>query len=156
MFDGIKSVHKLYSVTDWIEPDVDHRGTDVVTVLRYSFPSDTCNLVHVAPTLVTGAGKKFFLLLISENEVSLKLPAFWAAEPQIWFAQVKAQFALWKIVADNMKYFYVLSALDQATASRLKNFISNPPPRALLVEALTLSEPEWALLVLHFWPLGDT
>ena len=99
---------------------------------------------------------------MSENEVSLKLPPFWAAEPQIWFAQTEAQFALRKIVADDTKYFYVLSALDQATASRLKDFISNPPEedkyealKDRLVETFDLSEPERASLLLHFRPLGD-
>ena len=62
-----------------------------------------------------------------ENAVSLKLPQFWAAEPQIWFAQAEAQFALRKIVSDDTKYYYILSALDQSTASRLKDFIGNPP-----------------------------
>ena len=99
---------------------------------------------------------------MSENAVSLKLPPFWAAEPQIWFAQAEAQFALRKIVADDTTYFYVLSALDQATASRLKDFIGNPPEadkyealRARLVETFDLSEPERASLLLHFRPLGD-
>ena len=64
---------------------------------------------------------------MSENTMSLKLPSFWVAEPQIWFAQTEAQFALLKIVADDTKYFYVLSALDQATASQLEDFIRNPP-----------------------------
>ena len=100
---------------------------------------------------------------MSENAVSLKLSPFWAAEPQIWFAQAEAQFALRKIVAGETKYFYVLSSLDQATASRLKDFISNPPEadkyealRARLVETFDLSEPERASLLLHFRPLGDT
>ena len=62
-----------------------------------------------------------------ENTVSLKLPPFWAAEPQIWFAQAKAQFALRKIVAHDTKYFKVFSAVDKVTASRLKDFINNPP-----------------------------
>ena len=100
---------------------------------------------------------------MSQKAVSLKLPPFWAAEPQIWFAQVEAQFALRKIVADETKYFNVLSALDQATASHLKDFIINPPKedkyealKARLVETFDLSEPERASLLLHFRPLGDT
>ena len=83
-----------------------------------------------------------------ENAVSLKLPPFWMAEPQIWFAQAEAQFVLQKIVADDTKYFYVLSALDQLTALRLKDFIGNPPEedkyeplQARLVEKFDLSEP---------------
>ena len=56
-----------------------------------------------------------------------------------------------------------MSALDQATASWLKDFISNPPEddkydtlRARLVETFNLSQPERASLLIHFWPLGDT
>ena len=105
----------------------------------------------------------FLVSRMSENAVSLKLPPFWAAEPQVWFAQAEAQFTLLKIVADDTKYFYVLSALDQATASWLKDFISNPPEedkyealRARLVETFDLSEPERAPLLLHFRALGDT
>ena len=41
----------------------------------------------------------------------------------------KAQFKLRKIAADDTKYFYVLLALDQTTASRLKGFISKPPQK---------------------------
>ena len=99
---------------------------------------------------------------MSENVVLLKLPPFWAAEPQIWFAQAEAQFALQKI-ADDTKYFYVLSALDQATSSQLKDFICSRPEedkykalQARLVETFDLSEPERASLLLHFRALGDT
>ena len=55
-----------------------------------------------------------------ENAVPLKFPQFWAVEPQIWFAQAEAQFALRKIVSYDTKYYYIFSALDQTTASRLK------------------------------------
>ena len=84
---------------------------------------------------------------MSENAVSLKLPPFWAAEPQIWFAQAEAQFALRKIVADDAKFFYILSSIDQAIASLLKDFIANhleddkyEALRARLVEMFNLSE----------------
>lgn len=100
---------------------------------------------------------------MAENAVSLKLPPFWSAEPKIWFAQAEAQFALRKIVADDTKFYYVLSALDQATASRLKDFISDPPEeekydalKARLLETFELNDTERASLLLHFRPLGDT
>ena len=51
---------------------------------------------------------------------------FWAAQPHIRFTQALGQFALLKIVADGTKYYHIMSALDQATTSRLKDFISNP------------------------------
>ena len=79
------------------------------------------------PFNVDTLGTQIAQNMSEENAVWLKLPQFWATEPQRWFAQAEAQFALWGIVSDNTKYYYILSALDQTTASRLKDFISHPP-----------------------------
>ena len=54
-----------------------------------------------------------------EHAVSLKLPTFWSSQPEVWFAQAEAQFNLRIITADDTKYYYVLAALDQPTATRL-------------------------------------
>ena len=62
-----------------------------------------------------------------EHAVSLKLPTFWSSQPEVWFAQAEAQFNLRKITADDTKYYYVLAALDQPTATRLLDLISHPP-----------------------------
>ena len=98
-----------------------------------------------------------------ENAVSLKLLQFWAAEPQIWFAQAESQFALRKIVSDDTKYYCILSALDQTTASCLKDFISHSSEedtydaqKERLLGTFELSEPERASLLLHFRSLGYT
>ena len=61
--------------------------------------------------------------------VSLKLPTFWTSQPEVWFTQAEAQFRLRKITADETKYFYVVAALDQPTATRLLDLISRPPER---------------------------
>ena len=61
------------------------------------------------------------------HAVSLKLPTFWTSQPAVWFAQTEAQFTLRGITTDATKYFYVLAALDQDTATRLLDLISNPP-----------------------------
>ena len=97
------------------------------------------------------------------NAVSLKLLQFWSTGPQIWFAQAEAQFALRKIVSDDTKYYYIFSALDQTTASQLKDLISHPPDKykydALkdkLLNTFELSKPERASLLLHFRPLSNT
>ena len=62
-----------------------------------------------------------------EHAVSLKLPTFWTSQPEVWFAQTEAQFNLRGITADDTKYFYVLAALNQQTATRLLDLISRPP-----------------------------
>ena len=98
-----------------------------------------------------------------EHAVSLKLPTFWTSQPQVWFAQAEAQFNLRKIVADETKYYHVLSALDQATATRLLDLINNPPDddkyqelKDRLLQTFCLSKRERASRLLHFRPLGDS
>ena len=61
------------------------------------------------------------------NAVSIKLPPFWTAQPQVWFQQAEAQFTIHGITADETKYSYIVAALDQDTASRLLDLISCPP-----------------------------
>ncbi len=100
---------------------------------------------------------------MAENAVSLKLPAFWTSQPEIWFAQAEAQFNLRGIVADNTKYYYLVAALDQSTASRLIDILEQPPQddkygklKARLIATFGLSDQERALRLLHFRELGDS
>ena len=60
------------------------------------------------------------------NAVSIKLPTFWTAQPNVWFQQAEAQFTIRSISADTTKYAYIVAALDQDTASRLMDLLSNP------------------------------
>ena len=62
-----------------------------------------------------------------KKAVSLKLPTFWTSQPEVWFAQAEAQFNHRGISASDSKYFYILAALDQETATPLLDFISHPP-----------------------------
>lgn len=98
-----------------------------------------------------------------EHAVSLKLPTFWTSQPEVWFAQAEAQFHLRGITADDTKYYYVLAALDQDTATRLLDLINQPPTenkyktlKDRLVDSFGLSKRERATRLLHFRPLGDT
>ena len=101
--------------------------------------------------------------MAEEHSVSLKLPTFWPAQPAVWFAQVEAQFQLRKITADETQYYHVLAALDQSTATRVLDLISQPPPqnkyKALkdrLNDTFGLNKRERASRLLHFRELGDT
>ena len=98
-----------------------------------------------------------------EHAVSLKLPTFWTPQPEVCFAQVEAQFHLRRITTDGTKFFYVLAALHQETATRLLDLISTPPTvnkyqdmKDRLIETFGLSKRERASRLLHFRPLGDT
>ena len=98
-----------------------------------------------------------------ENAVSLKLPTFWTSQPQVWFAQAETQFQLRKITADETMYYYVVSALDQSTTTRLLDLISAPPTdnkykavKDRLLDTFSLSRRERASRLLHVRPLGDS
>ena len=103
------------------------------------------------------------VIFMAVDAVSLKLPTFWTSQPEVWFTQTEAQFNLRGIVADETKYYYVIAALDQETASRLMDLIGHPPVdnkyQALknrLINAYGLNRRERATRLLHFRPLGDS
>lgn len=59
--------------------------------------------------------------------VSLKLPEFWTDDPEVWFARIEAQFNTRAITVDGTKFDYVVSALDNSTASEVKAVLLTPP-----------------------------
>lgn len=94
--------------------------------------------------------------------VSLKLPSFWPQQPEVWFAQTEAQFAIRNITTDDTKYYYVVGALDQDTAGRVLHLLRNPPAndkykslKDKLLETFTLSDNQRAKKLLHMPELGD-
>ena len=59
--------------------------------------------------------------------VAIKLPTFWAQQPEVWFLQAEAQFHICKITDDITKYYHVVAALDQETSGRVLDTLSAPP-----------------------------
>lgn len=96
------------------------------------------------------------------NAVSLKLPTFWTAQPQVWFQQAEAQFLIRNITSDQTKYAYIVAALDQDTAGRLLDLLSAPPRdnkyetiKARLNKTFGLTRRVRANRLLHMGDLGD-
>ena len=96
------------------------------------------------------------------NAVAIKLPTFWTAQPTVWFLQAEAQFNIRKVTEDSTKYYYVVSALDQTTASRITDVLQNPPDNGLydnlkkrLLETYGQSRRDRASKLLHLSGLGD-
>ena len=101
--------------------------------------------------------------MAEEHAVSLKLPTFWTHQPEVWFTHAEAQFSHLRITTDDTKYFYVLVALDQQTATRLLDLIVHPPAddkyktlKDRHIDSFGLSECERPSRLLHFCPLGDS
>ena len=120
----------------------------------------------VTPTLLATSSKQPNMAPTeSDNSVaavSLKLPTFWTQQPSIWFAQTEAQFAIRKIVTEETKYYHVVAALDQETATRVSDLLQAIPTsepyttlKNRLVNTFDLSDYERASALLHLTPLGD-
>ncbi|XP_023235378.1 uncharacterized protein LOC111634772 [Centruroides sculpturatus] len=61
------------------------------------------------------------------NRVALKLPPFWDKTPELWFANIEAQFAISGITKDSTKYYSVVSALNSDVLNYVSDIVLNPP-----------------------------
>ena len=94
--------------------------------------------------------------------VSLKLPQFWPADPDLWFAQAEAEFTLRNITDEKTKYSYLVAALPQETARRVRDVLKTPPAEDRYVKlkrrlevTFLLSEADRANRLLEIGEIGD-
>ena len=96
------------------------------------------------------------------SAVSLKLPAPWMNDMEMWLHVVESQFVTRGITQELTKFHYVVAALTPDLASRLRQIIFNPPStdayKALKAEILkqtTLTERQRYAVLMRDIELGD-
>ncbi|KAM7285241.1 hypothetical protein ISCGN_032199 [Ixodes scapularis] len=92
----------------------------------------------------------------------IKLPAFWAKNATVWFAQVEAQFQLHHITSQTTKYLHVVSSLPAELADELENILAAPATsnqydllKAAILARKTPSERSRLQHLLNMEELGD-
>lgn len=96
------------------------------------------------------------------SRVGIRVPPFFPANPQLWFAQLEAQFHLNGITTDNTKYWYVMSGLDARYAEEVMDIITNPPAEGKydtlkkeLIARLSVSQERKTRQLLEHEEIGD-
>ena len=94
--------------------------------------------------------------------VSIKLPLFWPQDPEVWFAQVEAQFSTKGVTAQKTKFDYVINSLSPEFTSKVRDLLLKPPAenpydtlKAQLNKRTTASEQRKLQQLISGEELGD-
>ena len=58
------------------------------------------------------------------------VPVFWPGDPELWFAQVEAQFSTRRISDERTMYAHVVASLSKEYAAEVRDLLLHPPTTA--------------------------
>lgn len=96
------------------------------------------------------------------ERVAMKVPPFWEDSPEIWFAQIEAQFTNAEITTDQTKFNTVVGAIESKILTQVADAVLKPPAenkydnlKQKILEAFSESEHKKMSKLLDNIALGD-
>ncbi|XP_023210819.1 uncharacterized protein LOC111613714 [Centruroides sculpturatus] len=96
------------------------------------------------------------------SRIAIRPPPFWKGNPNLWFAQLEAQFSINNITVDDTKFKHVVAAIEPEILNSVQDLILNPPDqnkfstlKARLIDVYSESETSKIRTLLQGLELGD-
>ena len=96
------------------------------------------------------------------TKVQVKVPPFWTEQPEIWFAQIEAQFSNAIIKTDLAKFNTVVASIESNVLSQVRDAILTPPEcqkyenlKKKIIECYSVSQQKKMNKLLSDLDLGD-